>query len=128
MMRQTVTYPEAAYQTVVLPETLNDGTLVYVANHPDLRGCRSQADTPEHAQENLSEVFESYARHFAAHGLDMPAPQQKLVHTVIWRSAALGGAWNTSVASPTLPLMMGISRPVPGFERALAKSEREHVA
>ena len=126
-MRRAVTYPETAYQSVILPETLSDGTLVYVANHPELRGCRAQADTPEHAQENLAEVFESYARHFAEHGLDMPTPQQQLVQAVVWRSGALSGTGTMAAVTSRLP-SMGFGTIVPGFERTLVKSEGEHVA
>jgi predicted RNase H-like HicB family nuclease len=110
-----------------LPEGLSDGTLVYVANHPELRGCRAQADTPEHALENLAEVFDSYARHFAENNLDMPAPQHNMVQAVVWRSTLITPSWSASTSTTSLP-GISFSRPVPGFERTLTKSDGEHVA
>ena len=77
---------ESDYQTIVVPEVLSDGSLIYVANHPELRGCRAQAETPEQALENLTEVFQSYVEHFAEHGLDLPQPQRLVVQTAVWRS------------------------------------------
>lgn len=123
MTSRPIRYPESAYQTVVLPEVLTDGRLVYVANHPELRGCRAQADSPEHALENLSEVFESYSRHFVEHGLDMPAPQQKPVHEVVWRSAAMVQA-NRPLVSIHGPLGVRFGTLPDGSSSLLGKSGR----
>ncbi|HEY7414633.1 MAG TPA: type II toxin-antitoxin system HicB family antitoxin [Ktedonobacteraceae bacterium] len=70
-------YNEEEYQTIVVPELLQDGRLIYVASHPELRGILAQGDSPEQALRYLSEVFADYVRHCAEYNLAMTVPQPR---------------------------------------------------
>ena len=115
---------ESDYQTVVVPEILGDGSLVYVANHPELRGCRAQAETPELAREYLSEVFQRYVEHFTEHHLDLPKPRNKGIREVVWRSAP--GARPLMASAPVIETVptMGITQPPSHHAQELSGSKR----
>src|SRR5579859_4340657 len=105
------TYPESAYRIEIVPEPLQDGRLIYVAWHPEIRRVRSQGNTPEEARENLSDAFALYVEHCIEHGFDMPAPQESGVKEIIWRSFRTNPAQVGGSAAQPLPSMR-ISQPI----------------
>ena len=110
MTTNPATYPESAYRIEIVPETLKDGRLIYVAWHPEIRRVRSQGDTPEEARENLSDAFKLFVEHCEEHGFDMPTPQQSGVKEIIWRSFNTNPAQASGLTSRPLPSMR-ISQP-----------------
>ena len=110
MTSNPITYPESAYRIEIVPETLKDGRLIYVAWHPEIRRVRSQGDTPEEARENLSDAFDLFVEHCKEHGFDMPTPQQTGVKEIIWRSFNTNPAQGIGLMSQPLPSMR-ISQP-----------------
>ncbi len=67
-------YPETAYTTEVIRETLSNGEKVYVARHPELDGCMAHGSTIEEAKSNLSEAFELSMDHLIKYRLPVPKP------------------------------------------------------
>ncbi len=63
------------YAYVVTPDEATDGTMLYVAKHPDLPGCMSQGDTPEEALENLREARRLYFETLLEMNLEIPDPR-----------------------------------------------------
>ncbi len=63
------------YDVAIVPEQEGDQT-VWVAYHPQLRGCMSHGDTPEEALENLAEARAMYLD--ALMGAGVPVPEPKL--------------------------------------------------
>ena len=61
-----------SYAIELLQETLPDGKLVFVAQHPDLLGCLATGDTAEQAVQALHIVRAKYIAHYLAHGLPLP--------------------------------------------------------
>lgn len=120
MTTNPVTYPESAYRIEIVPETLKDGRLIYVAWHPEIRRVRSQGASPEEAKENLSDAFSMFVEHCLEHGLDMPTPQQSGVKEIIWRSLSISPAQVTSQVQQPLPSMrvsqVGVESPMAVFK------------
>lgn len=116
MTPNPVTYPESAYRIEIVPETLEDGRLIYVAWHPEIRRVHSQGASPEEARENLSDAFSMFVEHCIEHGFDMPSPQQSGVKEIIWRSLSISQAQVTSTAQQPLPSMrvsqVGVESPM----------------
>jgi len=48
------------WNTIVIPDQLVDGSVVYVAYHPELPGCMSQGSSPQEAEENLRDARQLY--------------------------------------------------------------------
>lgn len=69
----TVTEEPVGYDTVVVPETVG-GRTVFVARHPELRGCMSHGDTPDEAIANLAEARELWLEAAREGGLRVPDP------------------------------------------------------
>jgi len=67
---------------VVLDQT-TEGSLCYVASHPELPGCMSHGDTPEEAMNNLSEAKELYIKTLLEKGESIPLPRSSTV--AIWQ-------------------------------------------
>lgn len=82
-------HPESAYQLYVVPEYLTDGTLIYVAWHPELPHVLAHGSTPEGAEQSLAEGFAIYAEYAAEHGIELPPPRRIGARQVIWRTVPL---------------------------------------
>ncbi|HTE86806.1 MAG TPA: type II toxin-antitoxin system HicB family antitoxin [Dehalococcoidia bacterium] len=75
---------EPEYLSIVRREPLTDGSLTWLAYHPDLPGCMSHGDTPEEALAGLSEAREMVLRYLREHGIAPPAPgSSKVAQTVL---------------------------------------------
>lgn len=69
-------YMKLKYLTIIMPEECTDGTLCYRAEHPQLPGCMSHAQTPDEATRNLIEAKRLYIATLLEKGLDIPMPVQ----------------------------------------------------
>lgn len=74
---------ELDYLAVVRREPRTDGSLTWLAYHPDLPGCMADGDTPEEALANLTEARAMVLRHLRQHGLEPPPPGSSKVAQVI---------------------------------------------
>lgn len=70
------------YAVEVVPDQSTDGTMCYVALHPELPGCMSHGDNPGEAVENLLEAKELYIKTLLKKGQDVPLPMS--ITTAIW--------------------------------------------
>jgi predicted RNase H-like HicB family nuclease len=62
------------FAAVVRDERLVDGSVRYVAEHPDLPGCMSDGGTPEEALANLDDARRLYLETLLINGLPIPEP------------------------------------------------------
>ncbi len=67
-------YLALPYRIAIFPELTSEGTVVFVARHPELEGCTSHGDTPEEALSNLREARELWLRMALEDGLTPPRP------------------------------------------------------
>jgi len=77
-----------SYSIKVVPDQTTEGSLCYVASHPELPGCMSHGDTPEEAIDNLSEAKELYIKTLLKKGESIPLPRSSTV--AIWQIAGTG--------------------------------------
>lgn len=66
---------EAGYATEIVADIATDGSIVYLASHPELDGCIAQGDTPEEAEENLADARDLYIRSLRERAIDVPEPR-----------------------------------------------------
>lgn len=73
------------YRTEVRPAPCTDGSIVYVAEIPDLPGCMSHGATVDEARQNLEDAKREYLAALQERGLPVPAPSSEpAVTSVIW--------------------------------------------
>lgn len=68
-------YASLPYAVEVVPQLATDRTTVFVAAHPELRGCMSHGDTAEEALSNLAEARRLFIRALLEDGLTPPVPE-----------------------------------------------------
>jgi predicted RNase H-like HicB family nuclease len=71
-------YMRLQYPIIVRQSQYTDGGLCYVAEHPDLPGCRGQGDNPGEAAEDLSESKLLYIQSLIEDGISVPLPSAPL--------------------------------------------------
>jgi len=80
-----------------------DGSLGYIAWHPDLPGCMSDGDTPQEAIENLADARRLYIESLLEDGLPVPEPRPFATHVLFQSTPAnLMETMNPSTARPEL--------------------------
>lgn len=67
------------YSIEIARDRLTDGTIIYVAQNPELPGCKSQGEALEEAVDNLSAARIDYIYSLLEDQLDVPLPQAMLV-------------------------------------------------
>jgi predicted RNase H-like HicB family nuclease len=67
-------YREDEYPWELVSETLSDGSVVWVASHPDLDGCMAHGATEQEARVNLSDAFDMVVAHLLKYHLSVPGP------------------------------------------------------
>lgn len=73
-MTQQQDYVNWPYTIVVAPEKCTDGSVCYLARHPELPGCMSHGDTPEEAISNLAEARRLVIEHLVETKQAVPKP------------------------------------------------------
>ncbi|MBI4635341.1 MAG: type II toxin-antitoxin system HicB family antitoxin [Candidatus Rokubacteria bacterium] len=74
LMAVTVSPAALQYRSEVRPEVQPDGSIVYLAEFPDLPGCMSHGATVEEARRNLEDAKIEYLAALQEQGLEIPAP------------------------------------------------------
>ena len=77
-------YMGLCYATKVVPEQCTDGSMAYLATHPELDGCMAHGDTPEEALQNLAEARELYISTLLKRDLEVPMPRAS-TPSIVWR-------------------------------------------
>ena len=111
-MKKLEDYLGLQYSIEVVPEVTTDGSLCYMASHPELPGCMSHGDTPEEAIANLEEAKELYIKVLLEKGQQVPLPKEpKIPSMTTWVVASVGEeieeesiAIAPSQVNPILPL------------------------
>lgn len=70
---------ESRYLVRTVGEQLPDGTILYVASHPELEGCMGQGETPQEALEDLNAARELYISTLLKRGIPVPEPRGGLL-------------------------------------------------
>lgn len=66
------------YQVVISQDNLSDRSVVFMARHPELAGCKAQGATPQEATDNLLDARIDYIYFLLEDGLDVPAPNPNM--------------------------------------------------
>jgi predicted RNase H-like HicB family nuclease len=73
------------YRSEIRPELQPDGTVVYLAEYPELPGCMSHGATVEEARQNLEDAKAEYLAALQERGLEIPSPSAApVVGAVTW--------------------------------------------
>jgi len=73
------------YRSEIRPELQPDGTVVYLAECPELPGCMSHGATVEEARQNLEDAKAEYLAALQERGLEIPSPSAApVVGAVTW--------------------------------------------
>jgi predicted RNase H-like HicB family nuclease len=79
------------YAIVVRPDRYDDGSIAYIAEIPELPGCKAHGSTVEEAQQNILEAQREYLEALVAEKLPIPPPTPTPTSTAVF--------WTVSVAS-----------------------------
>ena len=93
MLDRLEDFMKLPYSIKVVPDQTTEGSLCYVASHPELPGCMSHGDTLEEAEDNLSKAKELYIETLLEKGESIPSPKSRIV--AIWQVVS------TEVAIPS---------------------------
>ena len=77
------------YPVHIRPDEYANGDIAYIAEIPDLPGCKAHGRTPEEARSQLDEAKVDYIQALADEGLDIPAPRCEPSYT--WQTVIVGG-------------------------------------
>lgn len=95
-------YREDEYTTDIVAETLSDGSVVYVASHPDFDGCMAHGNNDQEARANLAEAFKLAVAHLRRYNLPIPQPRTSRVQQIVWESFAAPGVYS----APTMRFIL----------------------
>lgn len=76
------------YPIVMRPDVCTDGTVCFVAEHPDLPGCAAHGSTPDEAKALLDQARAAYIRYLVEKNMPIPGPS--LFGPVEWQIGLLG--------------------------------------
>lgn len=68
--------PVVGYDVLVVSRVDSDGSLFYLASHPELEGCKAHGATPEEAVENLGDALALYQAMAKEAGRTLPDPHE----------------------------------------------------
>lgn len=91
------------YSIVVRPDQYEDGTLAYIAEIPELPGCKAHGASIEEAQQNLLDAQREYIEALVQENLPVPAPSPTPTSTSV--------TWTVSVPAPH-PGLQRVDAPV----------------
>ena len=72
---------DRGYTTDLDYERLSDGTIAFLASHPELPGCMAHGDSMENAEKNLGGATEDYILSLLEDGVDVPYPRASATQT-----------------------------------------------
>ena len=93
------------YKSEIRPEEQPDGSILYMAEIPDLPGCMSHGASVEEARQNLEDAKQEYLAALKDRGLPVPTPTAAMVGSVTW-TVERGGS-----AASSLNSVRNISQP-----------------
>lgn len=67
-------YLQLPYEIILRKEPCTDGSMCFLAYHPELSGCMSQGETQEEACQNLQEAKKLYIESLLENGQNVPLP------------------------------------------------------
>ena len=62
------------YNLVLSKDRLSDGSIMYMARNPELKGCKAQGTTQMEAIKNLRDARIDYIYYLLEDGIDVPSP------------------------------------------------------
>lgn len=62
------------YSVVIRPDVYEDGTIAYIAEVPELPGCKSHGSTPAEARVNVADAQKEYIEALIEQRLEIPLP------------------------------------------------------
>lgn len=78
------------YRIEIRPDQYEDGSIAYIAEIPELPGCKAHGATVEEAQENILDAQRDYLEALVQEGLLIPAPTPTPTSTgVVWTVSVL---------------------------------------
>lgn len=73
------------YSVVIRPDIYDDGSVAYIAEIPELPGCKSHGTTIEQARASLADAQREYLEALQAEGLPIPVPAPSPASSaVVW--------------------------------------------
>ena len=73
------------YSVVIRPDLYEDGSVAYIAEFPELPGCKSHGATIEQARAGLADAQREYLEALQAEGLPIPVPAPSPANSaVVW--------------------------------------------
>lgn len=83
------------YSVEVIPNQTTEGSMCYVALHPELPGCMSHGDTPEEAIANLMEAKELYIKTLLEKGQNISLPRSST--SAVWEVSGVETGYNIDI-------------------------------
>lgn len=81
------------YSVVIRPDLYDDGSVAYIAEIPELPGCKAHGATIEEARASLAEAQRDYLEALQLEGQPIPAPQAApMSSSVVWSISVQGHA------------------------------------
>ncbi len=81
------------YSVVIRPDLYEDGTVAYIAEIPELPGCKAHGATIEEARASLADAQREYLEALQQEGQPIPAPDASpMSSSVVWTVSVQGQA------------------------------------
>jgi len=87
------------YRIEIRPDQYEDGSIAYIAEIPELPGCKAHGATVEEAHQNILDAQHEYIEALVAEGLPIPAPTPTPTSTAVFWTVSVGSA--VIAAAPT---------------------------
>lgn len=79
------------YSVVIRPDLYDDGSVAYIAEIPELPGCKAHGASIEEARANLADAQREYLEALQLEGQPIPAPQPAPASSaVVWTVSVQG--------------------------------------
>jgi predicted RNase H-like HicB family nuclease len=81
------------YRVEIRPDQYEDGSVAYVAEIPELPGCKAHGATVEEAQQNVLDAQREYIEALVQEGLPIPAPAPTPTSTAVFWTVSTGASY-----------------------------------